>query len=73
MNEFKKIVPKKKEKKRASSANELLSIQSDILIQCGKLSKNLAESDIAIERKLKNELNRNGTNPLPGLAKALYL
>ena len=56
-----------------SKANELLSIQSDILIQCGKLNKSLAKTDLEIKAKLKNETNNNGTNVLPGLAKALYL
>ena len=64
---------KEKFSKVLSKAKELLSIQSDILIECGKLNKNLAKSDIEIETKLKNEINNNGTNILPGLAKALYL
>ena len=69
-----KISPKKEEFSNIlSKAKELLSIQSDILIQCGKLSKNLTKTDKEIERKLKSELNNNGTNILPGLAKALYL
>ena len=54
-------------------AKELLSIQSDILIQCGKLNKTLSKNEIEIETKLKNETNNNGSNVLPGLAKALYL
>ena len=66
--------PKKEEfSKILSKAKELLSIQSDILIQCGKLNKSLSKSDLEIEAKLKNESNDNGTNVLPGLAKALYL
>ena len=69
-----KISPKKEEfSKILEKANELLSIQSDILIQCGKLNKNLAKSELEIETKLKNQINNNGTNVLPGLAKALYL
>ena len=62
--EFSQILEKSK---------ELLSIQSNILIQCGKLNKCLSKSEIEIETKLKNESNNNGTNILPGMAKALYL
>ena len=69
----KKISPRKKEFSNILiKAKELLSIQSDILIQCGKLNKSLSKNEIEIETKLKNETNSNGTNVLPGLAKALY-
>ena len=54
-------------------AKDLLSIQSDLVLQCGKLSQNLSKSDIDINTKMKNEINDNGCNTLPGLAKALYL
>ena len=70
----KKNSPKKKEFSNILiKAKELLSIQSDILIQCGKLNKSLSKNEIEIEAKLKNETNNNGTNILPSLAKALYL
>ena len=70
----KKISPRKKEFSNIlTKAKELLSIQSDILIQCGKLNKSLTKNEMEIETKLKNETNSNGTNVLPGLAKALYL
>ena len=54
-------------------AKDLLSIQSDLVLQCGKLSQNLSKSDLDINQKMKNEINDNGSNTLPGLAKALYL
>ena len=54
-------------------AKDLLSIQSDLVLQCGKLSQNLSKSDIDINTKMKNEINDNGNNALPGLARALYL
>ena len=54
-------------------AKDLLSIQSDLVLQCGKLSQNLSKSDLDINTKMKNEINDNGSNTLPGLAKALYL
>ena len=54
-------------------AKNLLSIQSDLVLQCGKLSQNLSKSDLDINNKMKNEINDNGSNTLPGLAKALYL
>ena len=54
-------------------AKNLLSIQSDLVLQCGKLSQNLSKSDLDINQKMKNEINDNGSNTLPGLAKALYL
>ena len=62
--EFNKILNK---------AKDLLSIQSDLVLQCGKLSQNLSKSDLDINAKMKNEINDNGSNTLPGLAKALYL
>lgn len=54
-------------------AKDLLSIQSDLVLQCGKLSQNLSKSDLEINTKMKNDINDNGNNALPGLAKALYL
>ena len=54
-------------------AKDLLSIQSDLVLQCGKLSQNLSKSDLDINSKMKNDINDNGSNTLPGLAKALYL
>ena len=54
-------------------AKDLLSKQSDLVLQCGKLSQNLSKSDLDINNKMKNEINDNGSNTLPGLAKALYL
>ena len=69
-----KISPKKIEfGKMLEKAKDLLSMQSDLVIQCGKLSQNLSKSDLEISERLKNEINKNGTNTLPGLAKALYL
>ena len=56
-----------------NKAKDLLSIQSDLVLQCGKLSQNLSKSDLEINTKMKNEINDNGNNALPGLAKALYL
>ena len=72
-NKIKKSPKKEEFSKILTKAKELLSIQSDILIQCGKLNKNISKNNIEIEAKLKNETNKNGTNVLPGLAKALYL
>ena len=69
-----KLSPKKIEfEKVLDKAKELLSIQSDLVIQCGKLSQNLSKSDLEINERMKNEINKNGTNTLPGLARALYL
>ena len=56
-----------------NKAKDLLSIQSDLVLQCGKLSQNLSKSDLEINTKMKNEIIDNGNNALPGLAKALYL
>ena len=71
---FIKLSPRKEEfNKILDKAKELLSIQSDLVLQCGKLSQNLSKSDIDINTKMKNEINDNGSNTLPGLAKALYL
>lgn len=75
-NKFKyiKTSPKKEEfNKVLDKAKDLLSIQSELVLQCGKLSQNLSKSDIDINAKMKNEINDNGSNTLPGLAKALYL
>ena len=73
-NKFINISPRKKEfNKLLDKAKDLLSIQSDLVLQCGKLSQNLSKSDIDINTKMKNEINDNGSNTLPGLAKALYL
>ena len=75
-NKFKHIKksPKKEEfNKVLDKAKDLLSIQSELVLQCGKLSQNLSKSDIDINAKMKNEINDNGSNTLPGLAKALYL
>ena len=73
-NKRKKESPKKLEFSNIlSKAKELLSIQSDLLIECGKLNKNLSKSEKEIETKLKTEINNNGTNVLPGIAKAFYL
>ena len=69
-----KLSPKKEEfNKILDKAKDLLSIQSDLVLQCGKLSQNLSKSDLDINEKMKNEINDNGSNTLPGLAKALYL
>ena len=69
-----KLSPKKEEfNKILDKAKNLLSIQSDLVLQCGKLSQNLSKSDLDINEKMKNEINDNGSNTLPGLAKALYL
>ena len=66
--------PRKEEfSKILDKAKDLLSIQSDLVLQCGKLSQNLSKSDLDINSKMKNEINDNGSNTLPGLAKALYL
>ena len=66
--------PRKEEfSKILEKAKDLLSIQSDLVLQCGKLSQNLSKSDLDINSKMKNEINDNGSNTLPGLAKALYL
>ena len=71
---FIKLSPRKEQfNKILDKAKELLSIQSDLVLQCGKLSQNLSKSDIDINTKMKNEINDNGSNTLPGLAKALYL
>ena len=75
-NKFKyiKTSPKKEEfNKVLDKAKDLLSLQSELVLQCGKLSQNLSKSDIDINAKMKNEINDNGSNTLPGLAKALYL
>ena len=73
-NKRKKESPKKLQfSKILSKAKELLSIQSDLLIECGKLNTNITKSEKEIEIKLKKEINNNGTNVLPGMAKALYL
>ena len=69
-----KTSPRKEEfSKILDKAKDLLSIQSDLVLQCGKLSQNLSKSDLDINSKMKNEINDNGSNTLPGLAKALYL
>lgn len=69
-----KTSPRKEEfSKIMDKAKDLLSIQSDLVLQCGKLSQNLSKSDLDINSKMKNEINDNGSNTLPGLAKALYL
>ena len=69
-----KLSPKEEEfNKILDKAKDLLSIQSDLVLQCGKLSQNLSKSDLDINEKMKNEINDNGSNTLPGLAKALYL
>ena len=69
-----KTSPRKDEfNKVLDKAKDLLSIQSDLVLQCGKLSQNLSKSDLDINIKMKNEINDNGSNTLPGLAKALYL
>ena len=71
---FIKISPKKEKfNDILDKAKDLLSIQSDLVLQCGKLSQNLSKSDIDINTKMKNEINDNGNNALPGLARALYL
>ena len=71
---FIKISPKKEKfNDILDKAKDLLSIQSDLVLQCGKLSQNLSKSDIDINIKMKNEINDNGNNALPGLARALYL
>ena len=72
-NKIKKSPRKEEFSKILSKAKDLLSIQSDIILECGKLNKTISKMDIEIESKLKNESNNNGTNVLPGLAKALYL
>jgi len=72
-NKIKKSPRKEEFSKVLSKAKDLLSIQSDIILECGKLNKTISKMDIEIESKLKNEMNNNGTNVLPGLAKALYL
>ena len=72
-NKIKKSPRKEEFSKILSKAKDLLSIQSDIILECGKLNKTISKMDIEIESKLKNEMNNNGTNVLPGLAKALYL
>ena len=71
---FIKISPKKEKfNDILDKAKDLLSIQSDLVLQCGKLSQNLSKSDLDINTKMKNEINDNGNNALPGLARALYL
>ena len=71
---FIKISPKKEKfNDILDKAKDLLSIQSDLVLQCGKLSQNLSKIDIDINTKMKNEINDNGNNALPGLARALYL
>ena len=73
-NKYIQKSPKKEEfNKVLNKAKNLLSIQSELVLQCGKLSQNLSKSDIDINAKMKSEINENGSNALPGLAKALYL
>ena len=73
-NKRKKESPNKiKFSKILVKAKELLSIQSELLIECGKLNSNITKNEREIETKLKTEINNNGTNILPGMAKALYL
>ena len=69
----KKSPKKEKFNEILNKAKDLLSIQSDLVLQCGKLSQNLSKSDLDIYTRMKNDINDNDNNALPGLAKALYL
>ena len=69
----KKSPKKEKFNEILNKAKDLLSIQSDLVLQCGKLSQNLSKSDLDINTRMKNDINDNDNNALPGLAKALYL
>ena len=56
-----------------NKAKELLSVQSEILLDCENLNNNMKNFDNELGNKFQKNLNLVGQNILPGFARALFL